>query len=91
MLRASEKLQLRDLADALKGKTAIKITVASNRARGAASSLGRARNVAVVRYLELLGVNATFTRTNTVGTGRLPTALKNNRVTVSATWTNPTS
>jgi outer membrane protein OmpA-like peptidoglycan-associated protein len=91
VLRATEKLQLRDLADALKGKTAIKITVASNRARGAASSLGRARNVAVVRYLELLGVNATFTRTNTVGTGRLSTALKNNRVTVTASWTNPTS
>jgi outer membrane protein OmpA-like peptidoglycan-associated protein len=91
VLRATEKLQLRDLADALKGKTAIKITVASNRARGAASSLGRARNTAVVRYLELLGVNATFTRTNTVGTGTLSTALKNNRVTVSASWTNPTS
>jgi outer membrane protein OmpA-like peptidoglycan-associated protein len=90
-LRASEKLQLRDLVDALKGKTAIKITVASNRSRFAAKSLGKSRNTAVVRYLELLGVNATFTRTNTIGKGRLSTALKNNRVTVSATWTNPAS
>jgi uncharacterized repeat protein (TIGR02543 family) len=91
VLRASEKLQLRDLADALRGKTAIKITVASNRSRFAAKSLGKARNTAVVRYLELLGVQATFSRTNTVGTGRLSTALKNNRVTVTATWTNPAS
>jgi hypothetical protein len=90
-LRASEKLQLRDLVDALNGKAAIKITVVSNRSRLAAKSLGKSRNTAVVRYLRLLGVDATFTRTNKIGTGRLSTALKNNRVTVSATWTNPAS
>lgn len=88
-LRASQKLELRDLIDTLRGKTAIQITVRSNRSRLAARSLGGARNNAVVEYLESLGVVATFIESNRLGTGRLATTKKNNRVTVSANWTNP--
>ena len=90
-LRASQKLILRDLADSLEGRTAISLSVAANRYRYAAKSLGKARNTAVVNYLRSLGVSATVSRTNTIGKGALSTALKNNRVTVKASWTNPTN
>ena len=86
-LRSGQKLILRDLVDSLKGKTAIKISLAATRARSNAKSLGKARNAAVVAYLNSLGVVATYTRTNTIGTG-LSTGTKSNRVTISASWTN---
>jgi uncharacterized repeat protein (TIGR02543 family) len=88
VVRASQKLALRDLVDSLRGKTAITIELAATRARTAPKSLGKSRNTAVSNYLSSLGVNATYKRTNTVGKGSLPTSQKNNRVTISATWTN---
>ena len=88
VLRSGQKLVLRDLVDSLKGRTAIQISLAATRARSSAKSLGKARNTAVVKYLESLGVVATYTRTNTIGTGS-STGAKSNRVTVSASWTNP--
>ncbi len=86
-LRAAQKLILRDLVDTLDQATAIKIVAAATRPRSAAQSLGKKRNDAVVAYLRSLGVEATFTRTNTAGTAST-TAQKNNRVTLSASWTN---
>jgi uncharacterized repeat protein (TIGR02543 family) len=86
-LRAAQKLILRDLVDTLDQATAIKIGTAATRPRSAAQSLGKKRNDAVVAYLRSLGVEATFTRTNTAGTAST-TAQKNNRVTLSASWTN---
>jgi uncharacterized repeat protein (TIGR02543 family) len=91
VLRAAQKLVIRDMVDSLRGKSAIKISLAATRARSNAKSLGKARNTAVVNYLKSLGVVATYSRTNTVGKGNLSTALKNNRVTISASWTNPIS
>jgi hypothetical protein len=88
VLRSGQKLVLRDLVDSLRGRTAIQISLAATRARSSAKSLGKARNTAVVKYLESLGVVATYTRTNTIGTGS-PTGTKSNRVTISASWTNP--
>jgi uncharacterized repeat protein (TIGR02543 family) len=90
-LQASQKLVLRDLVDSLRGKKAITIQLAATRARTAAKSLGKARNTAVSNYLNSLGVTATYVRTNTVGTARLATAPKNNRVSLNASWTNPTN
>jgi uncharacterized repeat protein (TIGR02543 family) len=90
VLRAAQKLVIRDMVDSLRGKTSIKISLAATRARSNAKSLGKARNSAVVNYLNSLGVVATYTRTNTIGTG-LSTGTKSNRVTISATWTNPAS
>ena len=86
-LRAAQKLILRDLVDTLDQATAIKIVAAATRPRSAAQSLGKKRNDAVVAYLRSLGVEATFTRTNTAGTAST-TAQKNNRVTLSVSWTN---
>ena len=90
VLRAAQKLVIRDMVDSLRGKTAIKISLAATRARSNAKSLGKARNTAVVNYLNSLGVVATYTRTNTIGTG-LSTGTKSNRVTIGASWTNPTN
>jgi uncharacterized repeat protein (TIGR02543 family) len=86
-LRAAQKLILRDLVDTLDQATAIKIATAATRPRSAAKSLGKKRNDAVVAYLRSLGVEATFTRTNTAGTAST-TAKSNNRVTLNASWTN---
>jgi hypothetical protein len=91
VLRAAQKLVIREMVDSLRGKSAIKISLAATRARSNAKSLGKARNTAVVNYLKSLGVAATYTRTNTIGKGSLSTADKNNRVTINASWTNPTS
>ena len=88
VLRAAQKLVIRDMVDSLKGKTAIKISLAATRARSNAKSLGKARNTAVANYLTSLGVVATYTRTNTIGTG-ISTGTKSNRVTIGASWTNP--
>jgi uncharacterized repeat protein (TIGR02543 family) len=90
VLRPAQKLVIRDLVDSLRGKTSITISVAATRPRGSATSLGKARNTAVVNYLNSLGVVATYTRTNTIGTG-LSTGTKSNRVTITANWANPTS
>lgn len=90
-LRASQKLVIRDLVDSLRGKSAIKISLVATYDRGTTKSLGRARNTAVVNYLRSLGVVASYTRTSTVGKGSLSTSTKNNRVTISASWANPTS
>ena len=87
-LRAAQKLILRDLADSLDDAKQIKIAASATRASRDRKSLGKARNTAVVNYLRSLGVEATFTRTNTVGKGRLSTATKNNRVTLQASWVN---
>jgi hypothetical protein len=90
-LRAAQKLELRELVDTLNGRTSIKISLAATRSRGDVGTLGKARNSSVVAYLRSLGVQATFTRTSKVGTSSLSTSPKNNRVTISASWTNPTN
>jgi uncharacterized repeat protein (TIGR02543 family) len=90
VLRSAQKLVIRDMVDSLRGKSAIKISLAATRARSNAKSLGKARNTAVVNYLNSLGVVATYTRTNTIGTG-VSTGKKSNRVTIGASWTNPTN
>ena len=90
VLRAAQKLEIRELVDSVRGKSAIKITLAATRPSGSAKSRGKLRNDAVVKYLKSLGVVATYTRTNTIGTGS-PTGTKSNRVTISASWTNPIS
>jgi uncharacterized repeat protein (TIGR02543 family) len=88
VLRAAQKLVIRDMVDSLRGKFAIKISLAATRASSNAKSLGKARNTAVLNYLNSLGVVATYTRTNTIGTG-VSTGTKSNRVTIGASWTNP--
>ena len=88
-LRPAQKLVIRDLVDSLSGRSAIKISLAATRARGDIKSLGKSRNNAVVAYIQSLGVEATFTRTSTIGTSSVATSLKNNRVTINASWTNP--
>jgi len=90
-LRSAQKLAIRELVDSLAGRTAIKISLAATRAPGDLKSLGKARNTAVADYIKSLGVEATFTRTSTLGTSSSPTSPKNNRVTISASWTNPTN
>lgn len=90
VLRSGQKLVIRDLVDSLRGKSSITISLAATRARSSAKSLGKARNTAVVNYLNSLGVVATYTRTNTIGTG-LSTGTKSNRVTITTNWANPTS
>ena len=90
-LRSGQKLVIRDLVDSLKGRTAIKISLVATRARGDVKSLGKARNSAVVAHLKSLGVQAIFTRTSKIGTSSVSSSPKNNRVTISASWTNPTS
>jgi uncharacterized repeat protein (TIGR02543 family) len=89
-LRAGQKLELRDLVDALRDRTQISIKVSALRHNTAKKKLGKQRNTAVVQYLRSLGVEATFVRSN-VGQGGSATAKKNNRVTLEATWTNPAS
>ena len=51
VLRAAQKLVIRDMVDSLRGKSAIKISLAATRARSNTKSLGKARNTAVVNYL----------------------------------------
>jgi uncharacterized repeat protein (TIGR02543 family) len=90
-LRAGQKLVIRDLVDSLAGRTAINISIAATRARGDVKSLGKQRNSAVMSYIKSLGVEATFTRTSTIGTGSSSSSPSNNRVTINAGWTNPTN
>jgi len=91
VLRATQKLIIRDLVDSLAGRTAIKISIAATRASGDVKSLGKQRNSAVMAYIKSLGVEATFTRTSTIGKGALSSAPSNNRVTINASWTNPSN
>jgi uncharacterized repeat protein (TIGR02543 family) len=88
-LRAAQKLVIRDMVDAIKTKSAIKITLAATRPAGSVKSLVKSRNTAVMNYIKSLGVVATYTRTTTVGTSGSSTGTKNNRVTISSSWTNP--
>lgn len=90
-LRAGQKLVIRDLVDTLRDRTTINISVIARRHSSTTKSLGKARNTAVVNYLSSLGVEATFTRENKVGPAGSSLAQKNNRVTIGASWTNPTS
>jgi hypothetical protein len=90
-LSAAQKLKIRDLVDSLKGKSAIKISLAATRPSGSSRSLAKLRNTAVANYIKSLGVVATYSRSTRVGTSTLPSSLKNNRVTISASWTNPVS
>jgi uncharacterized repeat protein (TIGR02543 family) len=87
-LRAAQKLVIRDMVDAIKTKSAIKITLAATRPSGSAKSLAKSRNTAVVNYINSLGVVATYARSTSVGTTGLSTEPKNNRVTISSSWTN---
>ena len=88
-LRASQKLVIRDLVDAIKTKSAIKISLAGTRPSGSINSLAKARNTAVMNYIKSLGVVATYTRSTSVVTTGSPTGTKSNRVTIGASWTNP--
>ena len=90
-LRASQKLVIREMVDALKGKSAIKISLAATRPSGSSRSLAKLRNTSVVNYIKSLGVVATYSRSTSIGKGNLSSALKNNRVTINSSWTNPTS
>jgi len=90
-LRSTQKLAIRELVDALAGRTSITINLAATRARGDIKSLGKSRNSAVVNYIRSLGVEATFTRISKIGNSSNPSSPKNNRVTIQASWTNPTN
>jgi uncharacterized repeat protein (TIGR02543 family) len=89
MLKASQKLLLRDLVDTLRNKSSITITVSASYPRTLSRSLGKARNSAVVDYLNSLGVVATYVRNNSPGKSSQTSAKMNNRVSLSATWANP--
>jgi uncharacterized repeat protein (TIGR02543 family) len=88
-LRAGQKLVIRDMVDAIKTKTGIKITLTATRPSGSVKSLAKSRNTAVMNYINSLGVNATFSPSTSVGTTGLSTGPKNNRVTIGTSWTNP--
>jgi uncharacterized repeat protein (TIGR02543 family) len=90
-LRASQKIVILELVRSLVGRTAIKISLTATRARGDIKSLGKARNSAVVDYIRSLGIEATFARVSKIGTSSVSTSPKNNRVSISASWTNPTN
>jgi uncharacterized repeat protein (TIGR02543 family) len=87
-LRAAQKLVIRDMVDAIKTKSAIKITLAATRPSGSVKSLAKSRNTAVVNYINSLGIVATYTRSTSVGTTGTSSEPKNNRVTISSSWTN---
>lgn len=87
-LSAAQKLKIREMVDSFKGKTAVKISLAATRPASSSRSLAKLRNTAVVNYMKSLGVVATYSRSTKVGTSGLPSALKNNRVTITASWTN---
>jgi len=89
VLRAGQKRLLNALATSIGRATAVQLSVESVRAPGSARSLGKARNVAVVKYLRSVGIVATVTRANSAGTSGSSRSPANNRVTVKATWTNP--
>jgi uncharacterized repeat protein (TIGR02543 family) len=87
-LRAGQKLVIRDMVDAIKAKTSIKITLTATRPSGSVKSLAKSRNTSVMNYIKSLGVIATYSRSTSIGTTGLSTEPKNNRVTISSSWTN---
>lgn len=87
-LRAFEKLVLNDLIEVLIQSTDVKITLKARRAIGSGKLIGKARNQAVIDYLEANGVKATFEKSVVVGKAGLATAKKNNRVSIAASWAN---
>ena len=89
VLSSSQKLVLDDLASSIGKGTAVTVAVSSVRAPGTSKALGRARTAAVVDYLKSTGIEATYTRTNSVGKSGTASTPSNNRVTVQASWTNP--
>lgn len=91
LLSSSQKLILDDLATSIGKGTSVTVSVASVRAPGTSKALGRARTAAVVDYLKAAGISASYTRTNSVGKSGTASSPSNNRVTVSASWTNPAS
>lgn len=88
-IRSSERAVLSGLVATLQGKTNIRVAVSATRPRSAPLSLGKARNKAVVDTLKTLGLTATYSRSNSIGTASVSSAPKNNRVTVTVRWTNP--
>jgi uncharacterized repeat protein (TIGR02543 family) len=89
VLSTAQRLKLDDLASSIGRGSAVKVELVSVRARGTSKALGKARLAAVANYLKAAGIEATVTRSNTVGTGGTASTTKNNMVTVQATWTNP--
>jgi len=87
-LRAGQKLVIRDMVDAIKTKTAIKIILTATRPSGSVKSLAKSRNTSVMNYIKSLGVIATYSRSTSVGTTGTSSEPKNNRVTISSSWTN---
>jgi hypothetical protein len=90
-IRSSQYPAFSNIALAIEGKSGVRITITSRRWSGAPASLGKARNVSVVKLLKLLGIDGQdvfYTRFNTKRAAGGATADKNNRVTVSVSWTN---
>jgi hypothetical protein len=90
-IRSSQYEAFAAIALATEGKSNIRVTVTSRRWSGSPASLGKARNTSVIKLLELLGLegaNVTYTRFNTKATAGGVAADKNNRVTITVSWTN---
>jgi hypothetical protein len=90
-ISSSQRLLLDDLASSIGRGTGVNVTVSSLRVRGASKALGKARSTAIVNYLKASGIEATVTTRNTVSTQTRPSSSELNRVTIQATWTNPTN
>jgi outer membrane protein OmpA-like peptidoglycan-associated protein len=91
VINSSQRLLLDDLASSIGRATGVNVTVSSLRVRGASKALGTARSTAIVNYLKAAGIEATVTTRNTVATQARPSSSELNRVTIQATWTNPTN
>ena len=90
-IRSSQYDAFAAIALATEGKTNVRVTVTSRRWSGSAASLGRARNISVVKLLRLVGLdgaNVTYNRFNTKATAGGALVKKNNRVTITVSWTN---
>lgn len=91
VLTASQKLRLDEVATSIGRGSEVKIQLAAVRASGSNKSLSRARILEVQKYLQSAGIDATFTRSNSVATSGTASSARNNRVNVQATWTNPSN
>ena len=90
-IRSSQYDAFAAIALAAEGKTGIRVVVTSRRWSGSPASLGKARNTSVVKLLRLVGLdgaNVTYNRFNTKATAGGALADKNNRVTITVSWTN---
>jgi hypothetical protein len=90
-IRASQYEAIKAIALATEGKSNIKISITSRRHSTTTAALGRARNITTQRILELVGLtgaNVEYTRFNTRSSAGASTLKKNNRVTISVSWTN---